>query len=299
MQNPSRRTFFGGRTPELSLWEQCLLQLRHKTAAALHRLDERVEQAVFTVGDVADLHQALQLCHAFGVKLYLWGMPHDSEDIIDPVLWLDFSKLNQLTAVDSGHTHWFAQAGVTMAQLKAVGFDTLEGLPDTLSIANWLADSSYHGLEWSTLHQSGLVHASLLMADGSVGSLGAFGSQNTKPLNTPLLRAIIPQLFQLVSSPVVAPLLSQAQWLGRYRLDIFQAQNTDLNLAHLLLGHGGDLGMVEWVVLDQQQMKKTLPSKFVSLASPLQLTTAQEVDAVIKQLFDAEGLFSSTQIVNI
>lgn len=291
MQNPSRRAFLGGRAPQISLWEQFLLQVQRKTQGSLRRLDQGEEQAVFTPLILADLHHVRQLCHAFGIKLYLWGSREQSDDEVDAILWLDCSGLAQLAPVDAEQNQWFMQAGVSMAQLKEAGFDALASLPDDLLVANWLAEARYQYRPLSRIAESGLVHASLLMSDGTVSSLGAFGAQNTKPLNTALLRQIVPQLFQLATTELAQPVLALPDWIGAYRWDILQADNTALNLSHLLLGHGGDLGVVEWVVLDKQLLRAAEPLKALP-EDPALCIAAQELDGAVKQLFDPDQLFS-------
>lgn len=290
MQNPSRRAFLGGRTPEISAWDQFLLQLQRKTQGELRVLGKNQEQAVLVASVIADLHFTRQLCHAFGVKLLLWGIDVDIVDE-EPVLWLDMSALDQLAPVNDSSHQWFMQAGTRIEQLKAVGFDELKNLPDDLQVGQWLADSSYHSYALVDIMQSGVLHASLLMADGSVSSLGPFGTTNTKPLNTAQLRQIVPQLFQLVNSQAAVDLAQLAHCPGSYRWDIFQARNPNLNLAHLLLGHAGHLGIVEWVVLDKKALALAAPKPEVSLDGHL-LLQAQELDAAVKQLFDPEFLFS-------
>lgn len=290
MQNPSRRAFFGGRPPEISNWDQCLLQIQRKTQGVLRQLDQSDDQAVFTASVIADLHHARQLCHAFDIKLYLWGAQEHTEDSAEPILWLDVSALNQLMPVDVEKKQWFMQAGVRMEQLKAAGFDAVAHLPDELLVTNWLADPRYQYRSFHDLAQSGLVHASLLMADGTVSSLGPFGAQNTKPLNTALLRQIVPQLFQLAQTELAQVVLAQKEWAGRYRWDIFQASNTDLNLSHLLLGHTGHLGILEWVVLDNHKLKPAGVVPDLALDSTV-LIAAQDLDAVVRQQFDPDALF--------
>ena len=45
MQNASRRAFFGGKAPEVSQWDQLLLQLQRKTQGQLSGLDQE-EQVI-------------------------------------------------------------------------------------------------------------------------------------------------------------------------------------------------------------------------------------------------------------
>lgn len=291
MQNASRRAFFGGKAPEVSQWDQLLLQLQRKTQGQLSGLDQE-EQVIYRPSILTDLHHVRQLCHAFEASLYVLGLQDQIKEESRSIVWLDLTALNQLMPIDPQKNQWFIQAGVCIGQLREVGFELEPSLADELTVANWLADPQYHPYSLAQLPQSGLVHASLMTADGSVNSLGLFGEQNTKPLNTAFLRRIVPQLFQLISSDAAQTLLEQPQWLGRYRLDIFNPKNTELNLAYLLLGHGGDLGVLEWVVINKKELKT--PVSFApnySEDSMLQIA-AEELDAAIKQLFDPEGLFS-------
>lgn len=294
MQDASRRAFFGAKAPEVSQWDQLLLQLQRKTQGQLRGLDHE-EQVVYRPSILADLHHARQLCHAFDASLYVLGQHTPVSDGTKPIVWLDLTALNQLMPIDPQKNQWFVQAGVCLGQLREVGFDLASSLPDELSVANWLADPQWQSYSLAQLPQSGLVHASLMTADGSVNSLGLFGEKNTKPLNTAFLRRIVPELFQLANSELAQALLDPPQWLGRYRLDIFTTKNTELNLAHLLLGHGGDLGILEWVVINKKERKTPVPFASSINPDPTLQMAAQELDAAIKQLFDPEGLFSFSQ----
>ncbi len=291
MQNPSRRAFLGGKAPELSPWEQFVLALQRKIQGSVRVLDSSLGQALCTVQQSTDIHHARQLCQTFGVKLYVGTDSDFLEDQTDPVLGLDVSHLNQLMPVNETETQWFMQAGVTVAQLRAKGFAIPEQVPAELWVIQWLGQPQYQSYALSQLEQSGLVHASLLMADGSLGSLGPFGVQNSKPLNTATLRAVVPQLFQLASSPVAAELLELPGWLAKYRLDIFSAQNPSLNLAHLLLGSGQDLGLLDWVVLDKNDWRAAPFKRSTWAASAEQQVNAQELDAAVKATLDPNALF--------
>lgn len=291
MQNPSRRAFLGGKAPELSPWDQFILELQRKTQGSVRVLDSNLGQALCTVQQSTDMHHARQLCQTFGVKLYVGADPILLEDQTEPVLGLDVSHLNQLMPVNEQQTQWFMQAGVTVAQLRTQGFAIPAEVPAELWVIQWLGEPQYQSYALSQLQHSGLVHASLLMADGSLGSLGPFGVQNSKPLNTATLRAVVPQLFQLASAPVAAALLALPDWLAQYRLDILSMQNPSLNLAHLLLGAGQDLGLLDWVVLDKNDWQAAPLCRVLEPASAEHLLYAQELDAAVKAVFDPDALF--------
>lgn len=288
MQNPSRRFFLGGRAPELSAWEQCLVQLRQKALAVTAH-----EQTVVSVLTLKELHYVRQLCHGLGIRLSLWGKNTAAAAELrdEEVLHVDVSALNQLEPIDELGQRWFVQAGASVAQLKAVGFEGLDVIPEGLTLTAWLANPDYHHYDLSAIDQSGLVHASLLQADGSVSSLGPFGAQNTKPLNTVFLQQLVPQLFMLANTEVAQKLLEHEPWLGTFRLDVLSAQNSSPNLAHLLLGHQGALGAIEWVVLDKTQYMPAPHRDSRAEVDPLLGMAAQELDAAVRQLFDADGLF--------
>ena len=58
----------------------------------------------------------------------------------------------------------------------------------------------------------------------------------------------MPALFQLSTGPDAAACRGGA-WAGRYRLDALRPQApATVNLAHLLLGHGGTLAWVQEVL---------------------------------------------------
>ncbi len=292
MQNPSRRAFLGGKAPELAPWDQFLLELKRKTQGSVQVVDVNAKQALCTVKLSTDIHHARQLCQTFGVKLYV-GIPPESEaDYLEPSLGLDVSALNQLEPVNDTGTQWFMQAGVTVAQLREVGFVIPEAVPGSCWVAQWLGNGKYQRYSLAQIAHSGLVHASLVMADGSVASLGLFGVKNTKPLNTPTLRSVVPQLFQLANTPLAHELLQQPIWPAKYRLDIFSAHNPSLNLAHLLLGADQDLGVLDWVVMDRSRWQAAPLLQSVPALEPKLQVNAQELDAAAKALFDPELLFA-------
>src|SRR5690606_35051284 len=114
------------------------------------------------------------------------------------------------------------------------------------SVACWLADRSM--CDWPAGHTalSGITHMSVLLADGTSVVLGPFGAQEQRPL-TPALRRLVSDLFLLSSGSQGQACKAESQWPARFRLDALtpsDAQN--VNLAHLLLGHGGQLGWIEW-----------------------------------------------------
>ena len=82
------------------------------------------------------------------------------------------------------------------------------------------------------------------------GNLGAFGESDERPLRSATLQRLVPALFQLSTGPDAAACAVGGAWAGRYRLDALRPQApATVNLAHLLLGHGGTLAWVQEVLL--------------------------------------------------
>lgn len=299
MQSVSRRAFFGGRRLSTSPWESFCLQLERKTGAKLERIsdEEQLEQARLLPKNAADIHHALALCSEHGVCMALDGVAHSNTEMGQPVLWVNPTlHLNSFQRLSPDSSHWFVQPGCLIGELEAAGISAFAQLPANLSVGAWLADRCHQRWATGQTHGSGLIHASLLMADGSAASLGPFGTTNTKPLNCASLTKLVPQLFTLLTSSPAVLCLGLKKWLGRYRLDALQpTAGFELNLAHLVLGSGGDLGWVEWVVLDEDSL--TLPTTTgvheVDLMdhTPELALHASEIDAALKMYFDPQGVF--------
>src|SRR5690606_41334830 len=116
----------------------------------------------------------------------------------------------------------------------------------------WLAERrDPKGPTGPAAHGAGL-HASALLPIGVSVSLGAFGTDTRKALHTLGLQQLIPALSGLSVGEDARHCAQWRSWPARYRLDALQpAPGRTVNLAHLLLGHGGDLAWLEWVVIDK------------------------------------------------
>lgn len=322
MRSDARRAFLMGRRPASSPWEQFCSRLRRAAQGPLTVLDTDADTqaARLLVQQAADVHHARALCAEYGVCMALEGVPA-AAPVQGPVLWLRLgNELSACRRLELGGSRWFIQPGCMLGELEAQGLECFADLPGYLTVAAWLADRRL--CNWSTggTAASGLVHASALLADGVTVSLGAFGPENRKALDNLRLQRLIPALFSLVSSADGRICSEYAAWPGRYRLDALQpARDDTLNLSHLLLGHGGDLAWVEWIVLDE-----ALVDTAAANAVPLELPwaegagsagnqdaagsfgyeggsgpcdhvnlarAAQDLDAAVKELFDPTGVF--------
>jgi len=133
----------------------------------------------------------------------------------------------------------------------------------------------------------------VLLADGVEETLGAFGETDVQPLRSATVQRLVPALFQLASGGDAFATNDGYHWLGRYRLDALKpvAPGT-VNLAQLLLGHGGTLAWLQGAVLidvppgdDRQAEGGAGPT----LAAPGLATV--RLDGRVKTQFDPDGCF--------
>ena len=299
MQSTSRRAFLTGRRTAQNPWEAFCQRMRNAAEGAFYEFDthDAPGSARLIPKHATDVHKARALCAEHGVLFCLDGVQHSARLDDQHVLWVepgrDMSMCQQLEA-DS--TRWFVQPGCLLGELEAVGFTQFAEMPCHITVAAWLADRVLCDWDTGTTADSGLLYASVLLGDGSVASLGPFGEQNKKPLEGVRLQKLVPALFQVAASADAQACRAEQRWPARYRLDaLLPAEGRTVNLAHLLLGHGGDLGWVEWLVLDQQQMKPQLERPYAERYSASRATdcglavAAGDLDAQLKHLFDEAG----------
>lgn len=164
-----------------------------------------------------------------------------------PVLYVDPSLLNTLTS-ESDAGQWLAQPGCRLGDLADAGLSQFRGAPAELTLAAWLAHA--HGWVPGRTAASGLVGVDVLLSDGTTERLGPFGASDLRPLRSATVQRLVPALFQLSNSPDSVTCRNASRWPCRYRLDaLLPAESAEVNLAHLLLGHGGSLAWVESLVL--------------------------------------------------
>lgn len=322
MQSEGRRAFLKGRRPASSPWDHFCSRLRSVVAGELTMLDTGPDRqaARLLLRQPTDAHHARRLCAEFGVCMALDGVPGTASQP-GPVLWLRPGReLAACRRLEPGGTRWFVQPGCLLGELEAAGLTAFADMPAHLTMAAWLADRGQCNWPQGHTAASGVVHASALLADGASVSLGAFGTDNRKALDSLRLQQLIPALFSLASGADGQTCAERSIWPARYRLDaLLPSPRNTLNLAHLLLGHGGDLAWIEWVVIDE-----TLADPAAGAAPLLELPgvygldcdaderyggagmsggsgpceevnlarAAQELDAAVKALFDPDGVFS-------
>lgn len=302
MQSSSRRAFLGGRRQASTPWGQFCQRVRRSVQGefAEFRIEGSAGNARLTVEDAADIHHVRALCEAYDVILGLDGLalPARARDL--PVVWLRPGKgLARMQPVAPGSRKWFVQPGCTLGELAGAGLRQFADLPAHLSVAAWLADRSLVDYAPGRTAASGVEHLSLMLGDGEVVTLGPFGRDDRKALQGLRLQQLVPALFRLAVRPEWRAGLQAGFWPGRYRLDVLMREDAPINLAQLCLGHGGDLGWVQWLVLDADAEGMAAPDAPAAqyygeemLEQAGFAAQAMEMDHEVKSLFDPGRVLS-------
>ncbi|NYT62324.1 hypothetical protein H0A66_08355 [Alcaligenaceae bacterium] len=301
MESRSRRAFLTGRRLSTDPWEAFFQRLRSAVAGTVFEFEnhEGVGSAHLVPKQGSDVHRARSLCAEYGVMLALGGVNHAASLNEQPVLWVEPGRdMAGCQQIEPGASKWFVQPGCLLGELEAVGLQQFADLPCHITVAAWLADRTLCDWDTGETHKSGIELASVLLADGSSVSLGPFGERNQKPLSGLRLQQMVPELFQMSMLADARACRGARQWPGRYRLDaLMPVDGQTANLAHLLLGHGGDLGWVEWIVLDSECAQPLADIPYDQRYSSQQRTQGElgtsgvELDTRVKALFDPAGLF--------
>lgn len=292
MPDPSsrRRFLFGRSQTQEDGWLKFLAQLRRSCEGEVKPISAQAGRLVPKRLD--DVLQARALCAAHGVCLALSGLPLPPADESRPVLWVQagsaWGSLMPLGDTDC----WRVQAGCPIAGMQAaelIGHSVSDSIEN---LAQWLAVVARHDMNLSAL---GLVSVEWLFADGTIEVLGAFGSRDSQPLRSLRAQQTIPKLFEYLSEPVVQEALAAKRWPWVFRLDALKG--VEINLAHLVLGHGGALGWLIAATFDKrvvvQSGGSTQTAEMVQEAGLIDTEPTIELDARVKAIMDPEGLFLS------
>ncbi|HEY9281690.1 MAG TPA: hypothetical protein VIP51_16605 [Eoetvoesiella sp.] len=313
MQSSSRRAFLMGRRSARSPWDSFCQRMRRTVAGSFYEfgVQDGIGQARLSPSHAADVRHAHRLCAEYGVVLAVDGVGHAHELDDQSVLFIQPGReMAGCQRLAEGSAKWFVQPGCLLGELEAAGLRYFSDLPSHVTVAAWLADRTLCDWDTGETFRSGVVHASVLLAGGEIASLGPFGEHNRQPLGSLPVQKLVPALFQLASHPDAQVCRQQQRWPARYRLDaLFPRAGQTVNLAHCVLGHGGDLGWVEWVVLDEELLREPPASQepsnpyqpsarhapyFLSRAGQSDegmTALAFELDARVKDLFDPSGVF--------
>lgn len=286
---PSRRAFLLGRRPVQTPWAAFVQRLTLLCQGQVQDLGEGGADgacAILTPAREADVVQARALCAEYRVVLELEGAAGPFAPPARQRLRVDPALLAGLERLDGDTARWRAQPGVRVAALARAGLRQFAGLPGAMTLAEWLAAPA----PWPAgrCAASGVLAADVILADGIEETLGPFGESDVQPLRSATVQRLVPSLFQLASGGDAFATRDGYHWLGRYRLDALKPEApATVNLAHLLLGHGGTLAWVQSVTLtDAPAWTEEGPE-----AETPGLATFR-LDGRVKTLFDPEGRFS-------
>jgi len=300
MESSSRRAFLTGRRPAQTPWEQFCRRMRRGVAGDFldFGLYEGKGSARLTPSQGGDLRLAHALCREFGIVLALSGVNQADSLTGQSVLWVELDgSMAGCQPLPDDPGKWFVQPGTLLSELVDAGLTQFADQPGYLTVAAWAADRSLCSWAPGEAFRCGLLHASVLMADGSSAVLGPFGAGNRLPLGTLTLQKLVPQLFALAAEEPAAGFAALDRWPARYRLDALAPRpGHDVNLSHLMLGHGGDLGWIEWMVFEA---RPPLPSADWATAYTSRPPAgddgrwqqASTLDRKVKTLFDPAGVF--------
>src|SRR5690625_1040551 len=296
MTSYSRRAFLLGRSSVSSPWVRFIERLQVDLPGQVQPIEQPDQeeplpvtagQARFVPQHSSNMHVAFLLAQHYDIHLGLWNPDYQyDEDDGQQVLWLDPSALRRCDKLGE-QERYYIEPGCTVAELVAAGLNQFAALPQELRFIDWLSDPAYHHQQ--PLVASGVQMASLVLADCSVACLGPFSEDSTMSLNTPTLRRLVPELFQLLETEVAQHCLQSPQWPAQFRLDALAAKE-NINLAYLALGQRQHLGWVEWVILDADHCKPARHQPKGQQESQMQVW-ADELDGTVQRLFDPGGRF--------
>ncbi|OZI46179.1 hypothetical protein CEK29_04630 [Bordetella genomosp. 5] len=276
---PSRRAFLMGKRPPRSVWLTFLERLEAVATGPIEPLGE--QRARLLAADSTDARIARRLCAEYGIALALAGTSA-ARAALGPCLVVDPARLG---AMHESQGRWRVAPGARVGGLAAAGLAQFQSEIPSLTVAAWLAQAG--GWPTGGTAASGLVSATVLLADGTVETLGAFGAAATQPLRSVRVQQLVPALFELLRSDDAQACLAQAAWAPRFRLDALAGRDGEVNLAHLFLGHGGALAWIE--ELEFVAGTPSLPAT-PDEADP---APAHRLDERVRERFDPAACFAS------
>lgn len=299
MESSSRRAFFTGRRVAKTAWGQFSQRLRRVVGGTFYDDGEYdgYGRGRLVVQGVADARHARELCAEYGIVMVLDGIDYPTLPVGQSVLRVDPGReMTKCQPMPDAPHLWFVQPGCLVGELQQAGLQQFDAFPSYLSVAACIADRTL--MNWPTRQtwRSGLSLASVVLADGTTGVLGPFGTDNKQPLGSLTLQSLVPQLFRLAADAPARECAESEYWPGRYRLDALMPEaGRVLNLSHLLLGHGGDLAWVDWMVFEALRdpvSPPVLKDWGKQAGEPGDhWYTAQGLDLQIKGMFDPCGIF--------
>ncbi len=230
-------------------------RLARATNGALEPLDQKGGRGwLYVPQDDGDVTLARGLCAEYDVAmcLRLAGQSRAAPPSSRPRLLVDSRRLTAVKRYGEGpHAVWGAQAGCTLGTLVDLGLAQFAGLPADLTLSQW-ASTSHDAVAPGESAATGVIGADVLFADGTVETLGGFGTRDTRPLRSARVQAAVPALFEITRSADARMLRAQPHWPPLARLDAMMPDangDDDINVARLFLGNQGRHGWVlQWLV---------------------------------------------------
>ncbi|MBO9355011.1 hypothetical protein GG851_13525 [Bordetella petrii] len=286
---PSRRAFLFGRRLPGTPWDTFRQRLGRAAQGQLHELEPGpCGRARLVPARVEDVRHARALCAEYGVALLLDGRGDPAALAGRPVLQVDPSSLAELVPGPQPRL-WLAGPGCPVAALAEVGLGQFGDAPPGTTLAAWLADA--HAWPSGATAASGVLGLDVLLSDGTAETLGPFGQSDQRPLRSATVQRLVPALFQVSTSPDAAACRQRPDWPCRFRLDaLLPEPSADVNLAHLLLGHGGALAWIEGALLGPGMAPPSAPA---SAPLPAELAApARRIEVRVKDAFDPLDLYA-------
>ena len=286
---PSRRAFLFGKRLPRTPWENFRQRLERAAQGQLHELDAGPPgRARLVPARAEDVRHARALCVEYGVALLLDGTGNTDALAGRAVLQVDPSLLvKRIPGPQAGQFH--VEPGCRLGDLAAEGLAQFSDAPADATLAAWLAGA--HAWRPGATSESGVVAMDVLLSDGTAETLGAFGHNDLRPLRSATVQRLVPALFQVSASADAAACRQQADWPCRFRLDaLLPEPPAGVNLAQLLLGHGGALAWVEGVLLAPGRAPAGMPAAAsvpAELAGPV-----RRLEVRMKDAFDALDLYA-------
>lgn len=248
--------------------------------------------------DDGDVTLARGLCAEYDVVMCLHQATESPAASPDsrPRLLIDLRRLNAVKPYGEGaHAVWGAQAGCKLGTLVNLGLKQFAGLPADLTLAQW-ASASHDALAPGESAATGVIGADVLFADGTVETLGGFGTRDTRPLRSARVQAAVPALFEITRSADAQMLRAQPHWPPLARLDAMMPGaegDDDINVARIFLGNQGRHGWVlQWLLRAcDTALRVPAPDAVLPVASELS-ESARRVDRAIAEVLDPGNLYA-------
>lgn len=310
-QPTSRRSFlFGRRLLADDPWSRFLARLKRSCEGGVTLVArESAPMARLVPSRPEDVLHALALCRDFKVCMALDGLSLRGPDLSRPVLQVEPGSAWG-DCIPLGHERWRIHAGCRLDVIRGLGFSLLDwehGLSGSASLAELVAHGP-RAASPGSLGRFGIEAIELLYPDGTVEILGSFGVADSQPLRSLAAQRSIPLLFQASND---SDLIHWSQnwdkegrvsgWPLHYRLDaLMHLGDSQINLAHLLLGHQGSLG---WVLavhmrlgLDAERLSRHNVQAKGSHKGLAQQVDATRLDRLVKRAMDPDGVFMSSPV---